>query len=337
MTRIAVVAAAVALHALVLAAPWLAPYDAVVQHRDAPFAPPTRVRFVGADGHWRGPFVCARVQIPGTFFEYAENCSTTFPIRLFVQRTERSGFTTRAARYLVGVDPPGDLFLLGTDEFGRDVLSRLLIGARISILMAIGAAVIALTLALVTGSIAGYAGGIVDTLVSGATELVLALPWLYLLLAVRAALPLSLPPAQAVAVIVGLLGVLGWGRPGRLVRAIVASARGREYVMAARTAGASTSRILVRHVWPELAGVLGVAAVVLIRQFIVAETTLSLFGLGIPEPMPSWGIMLAAAQRPQALTETWWLLAPVAGLILVCVMYYALARVLRPGPVPTRF
>jgi peptide/nickel transport system permease protein len=189
----------------------------------------------------------------------------------------------------------------------------------------------------VTGSIAGYAGGFVDALVSGATELVLALPWLYLLLAVRAALPLSLPPAQAIAVIVVLLGVLGWGRPGRLVRAIVATARGREYVMAAQTAGASTTRILVRHVWPELAGVLGVAGVVLIRQFIVAETTLSLFGLGIPEPLPSWGIMLAAAQRPQALTETWWLLAPVAGLILVCVMYYALARVLRPGPAPTRF
>src|SRR5262249_60662348 len=109
------------------------------------------------------------------------------------------------------------------------------------------------------------------------------------------------------------------------------------WVRAAGPAGASPSGFLGLLGWPGLAGVVGVAAVVLIRQFIVAETPLSLFGLGIPEPMPSWGIMLAAAQRPQALTETWWLLAPVAGLILVCVMYYALARVLRPGPVPTRF
>jgi peptide/nickel transport system permease protein len=338
MTRIAVVAAALLLHAVVLAAPWLAPYDPAVQHRDTPFAPPARVHVVDGQGGWHArPFVCASVQAPGTFFHYVEDCSITFPIRTFVLRTERSGFTTRTARYLFGVEAPGHLFLLGTDEFGRDVLSRLLIGARTSILMAVAATLIALTLAVVTGSIAGYAGGVVDALVSGTTELVLALPWLYLLLAVRAALPLALPPAHAIAVIVVLLGVLGWGRPGLLVRAIVATARGRDYVTAARTAGASTSRILVRHVWPELVGVLGVAGVVLIRQFIVAETTLSLFGLGIPEPMPSWGIMLAAAQRPQALTETWWLLAPVAGLILVCVMYYALARVLRPGPMPTRF
>jgi peptide/nickel transport system permease protein len=333
ITRGSILAAAIALHLVVLAAPWIAPYDPTVQHRSVPFAPPTRVRFVDREGRWHArPFVCAIVQVPGTFFSYVEDCSSTAPMRGFVRRTEPVGFTTRTAWHLFGADAPFDFFVLGTDEFGRDVFSRLLVGARLSLAMAITAAGIALLVAVIAGSIAGYAGGVADAIVSAGTELVLGLPWLYLLVAVRAALPLSLPPAQSIAVIVGLLGFLGWARPGRLVRAVVAATRGREYVAAARMAGASTPRVLVRHILPEVGAVVAVWSVVLVRQFVLAETTLSLFGLGVPEPIPSWGTMLAAAQRPRALTETWWLLAPVAGLIVVCVVYYGLARVLRLDP-----
>jgi peptide/nickel transport system permease protein len=334
--RRAGLAAAIALHAIVFAAPWIAPYDPAVQHREAPLAPPTRVRFVDAGGRWHArPFVCAIAYSAATR-EYGEDCRVAYPIRAFVTRTEPYGFTTRTSRRLFGADAPGHVFLLGTDEYGRDVLSRLLEGARVSIGMAAAATAIALALALAAGSIAGYAGGAADAIVSAATELVLSLPWLYLLVAVRAMLPLSLPPAQAMAAIVVLLGLLGWARPGRLVRAIAAAARGRDYVAAAQMAGATTPRILVRHILPEVGGVAAVTAVVLIRQFVLAETALSLFGLGVPEPVPSWGSMLAAAQRPHALTDTWWLLAPVGGLIVVCVMYYGLARALRPDSMPRR-
>jgi len=335
--RGALLAAIVLLHLVILAAPWVAPYDPAAQHRDVPFAPPTRLHFVDRVGRWHAqPFVCAIVHVPGTFFRYVEDCATTAPVRAFVRRQEPFGFTTREARHLFSADPPLDLFLFGTDEYGRDVFSRLLLGARVSLAMAIAAAGIALFIAAVTGAIAGYVGGFADTAISAGTELVLGLPWLYLLIAARAALPLALPPPQAMAMIVVLLGFLGWARPGRLVRATVAAARGREYVMAARTAGASTPRILIRHILPDVTAVVTVAGVVLVRQFVVAETTLSLFGLGVPEPVPSWGTMLAAAQRPRALTETWWLLAPVAGLIVVCMVYYALARVLRPDPLHNR-
>ena len=337
VARGALLAATVLLHAVILAAPWVAPYDPAAQHRDVPFAPPTRLHFVDRVGRWHAqPFVCAIVHVPGTFFRYVDDCATTAPVRAFVRRQEPFGFTTREARHLFSADPPLDLFLFGTDEYGRDVFSRLLLGARVSLAMAIAAAGIALFIAAVTGAIAGYVGGFADTAISAGTELVLGLPWLYLLIAARAALPLALPPPQAMAMIVVLLGFLGWARPGRLVRATVAAARGREYVMAARTAGASTPRILIRHILPDVTAVVTVAGVVLVRQFVVAETTLSLFGLGVPEPVPSWGTMLAAAQRPRALTETWWLLAPVAGLIVVCMVYYALARVLRPDPLHNR-
>jgi len=337
VARGALLAATVLLHVVILAAPWVAPYDPAAQHRDFPFAPPTRLHFVDRDGRWHAqPFVCAIVHVPGTFFRYVEDCATTAPVRAFVRRQEPFGFTTREARHLFSADPPLDLFLFGTDEYGRDVFSRPLLGARVSLAMAIAAAGIALFIAAVTGAIAGYVGGFADTAISAGTELVLGLPWLYLLIAARAAMPLALPPPQAMAMIVILLGFLGWARPGRLVRATVAAARGREYVMAARTAGASTPRILIRHILPDVTAVVTVAGVVLVRQFVVAETTLSLFGLGVPEPVPSWGTMLAAAQRPRALTETWWLLAPVAGLIVVCMVYYALARVLRPDPLHNR-
>ena len=320
-------------HAILFAAPWIAPYDPAVQHRDAPLRPPTAVHLVDAEGRWHTrPFVCAQTPDRGAVARIREDCSVRFPIRALVRRSAPVGFLTEDRYHLFGAEEPGHLFLLGTDEFGRDVFSRLLVGARISIIMAVSAAALAIALALVGGSVAGYAGGVADSVLSATTEIVLALPWLYLILAVRAALPLVLTPAQAMVLIVVLLGGIGWARPGRLVRAAVASTRTHDYVAAARTAGASTPYILRRHVWPELSGLLATAASILIRQFVMAETTLSLFGLGIPEPMPSWGTMLAAALRPQVVTETWWLLAPVAGLVGVCVMYYVLDRALRPAP-----
>ena len=335
-TRRAILVAVVVVHAIALAAPWIVPYDPAAQHRLLAFAPPTRLHLVDAGGRWHlRPFVCAIESSPDTL-RHVEDCSRTYPLRCFLRRTETPLFITRETRRLFGVDDPGDVFLLGTDEFGRDVFSRLLIGARISLLMAISAVCVSLTLGVLLGSLAGYLGGTVDAMVSGGTELVLALPWLYLLLAVRAAMPLSLTPTEAFVMIMALLGAIGWARPARLVRAVVASARTNDYVVAARTAGASTSYVLRRHLLPQLPVVLVPLALQLVPQFIIGETTLSLFGLGVPEPAPSWGSMLASAQRPQVLVDTWWLLAPVAGLIGICVMYYTLARALRSVPLIPR-
>lgn len=335
--RRAIVIVAVAVHAIVFASPWLAPYDPAAQHRRFAFAPPSRLHLVDAEGRWHvRPFVCAIAPAADAPFRYTEDCSTTYVVRLFVRRTATVGFITRSARQVVGVDEPGELFVFGTDEFGRDVFSRVLAGARISLLMSISAVCLSLAIGVLLGSLAGYVGGAVDAIVSGATELVLALPWLYLLLAVRAAMPLSLTPTQAFLIIMALLGAIGWARPARLVRAVVASARTNDYVVAARTAGASTFHVLRRHLLPQLPIVLVPLALQLVPQFILSETTLSLFGLGVPEPAPSWGTLLASAQRPQVFVDTWWLLAPVAGLIAVCVMYYTLARTLRSGPLIPR-
>jgi peptide/nickel transport system permease protein len=333
--RAAIVSAIVGAHVVVFAAPWIAPYEPAEQHRDAPYAPPMRLHLVDRMGAWHaGPFVCGLTHLPGNYAAYAEDCTTEYPIRWFVRREARVGVTLRSRIHLATVEPPGRLFLLGTDSFGRDELSRLLVGAQTSVSAAAAATALALAIGILFGAMAGYFRGPVDGVVSALGELLLALPWLYLLLAVRAALPLSLAPLKAYGTIMLVLGLAGWPRPARLIRALVVTARGHDYVTAARAAGASSPYVLRRHMLPVVWGIAGVQALVLVPQFVLAEATLSLFGLGVAEPLPSWGTMLADAMRPVAMTNAWWLLSPVAGLILFCVMYYALAQALRAAPVP---
>jgi peptide/nickel transport system permease protein len=156
-------------------------------------------------------------------------------------------------------------------------------------------------------------------------ELFLVLPWLYLLLAVRAFLPLHISPTQAFLLLVTVIGTIGWARPARLVRGIVLSAKTRKYVTASRSFGASRSYILRRHVLPETYGVLLTQAALLIPQYVIAEVTLSFFGLGLSEPMPSWGNLLAPLQQYNILVSYWWMFAPCLALVVFSFGYLTVA------------
>ncbi|MGH9160516.1 MAG: ABC transporter permease, partial [Vicinamibacteraceae bacterium] len=191
--------------------------------------------------------------------------------------------------------PPSRTFLLGTDQYGRDQFSRLLHGARISLVAAVAATALTLLIGVTLGTLAGYVNGLDGPLMRLA-DLATALPWIYLLLAARSAFPLDLAPAHALVMIVAVIGLVGWAKPARLVRSVVRSARSREFVVAARSLGASHLYVLRRHVVPQTTSVLLTQAAVLVPQFILAETTLSFLGLGVGEPTPSWGGMLSAAQ-----------------------------------------
>ena len=287
-----------AVHLAALGAGFLAPYSPLEQDRMLPWAPPTRVRLVDAAGrfHWR-PFVYAPLEDEGAPGGYREDTSRPYPLRFLVPGAPyRLAGLVPARTHLLGVEEPARLFLLGSDGLGRDQLSRLLHGAQVSLAAGLLAAAIALALGWTIGTAAGFYRGWVDVGAMRAADLFLALPWLYLLLAVRAALPLHVPPAQALLMVVAVIGLVDWARPARLVRGVVLSSRERGYVLAARGFGASDLHLVRRHILPHTVPLLLTQAAVLVPQYVLAEMTLSFLGLGVAEPAPSWGNMLAPLQ-----------------------------------------
>jgi peptide/nickel transport system permease protein len=322
-----IVAALAALHGAVLFAGFFAPVDPAAQARDFPFAPPTTLHFVDEQGafHLR-PFVYRLAAKPGAFDQYHEDRSQRFRLCLFVRGAPfRVAGVFESNLHLFGVEEPAHLFLLGTDNFGRDQFSRLLKGGQISLAAGLLATLLALGLAVLLGTVAGYFGWWVDEPVMRFAELFMALPWLYLIFALRAFLPLHLSPLQAFLLVVVVVGAVGWARPARLIRGVVLSAKRRDFVRAARGFGAPSGYIIRRHVLPQTAGVVLTQAAVLMPQFIMAEVTLSFLGLGISEPETSWGTMLMALQQYHVLTSYWWMAAPVLLLMPTFWLYIVLA------------
>ena len=317
-----------AIHAVVLLAGFVAPYHYATQHRDAPYAPPSRLHFFDDAGRFHPvPFVYGvRPAADGDGFVEAR--SERYPLTLLARGDEYRLFgLIRTSRHLVGVEAPGRMFLLGTDGLGRDQLSRLIHGGRVSLFAGLLGAGVALLLGVVVGVTAGFYGGRVDPMLMRATEVFMALPWLYLLIAARAMQPLDTPPARAFATVVVILGLFGWPRSARLVRGVALSARERESVHAARGFGATDLHLLRHHVLPRTAAVAWTQGALLVPQFILAEVGLSFLGIGIGQPLPSWGNMLGELQHFHVLTSNWWwLAAPGLALVVTVYAYHALAR-----------
>lgn len=318
----------VALHMAILFAGFVAPCDPAVQKRDFPYAPPTHLHFVDLNGHWHfRPFVYAIVPSPEGLYEYRETREHESPVHFFV-----GGDSYKIAGlfschvHLFGVDAPAEVFLAGTDSYGRDQLSRILFGGQMSLTAGLLATAISLFLGLVVGCVAGFYGKWIDESVMRLVELFMVLPWLYLLLAVRSFLPLHLSPAQTFFLVIGVIGTIGWARPARLIRGVVLSAKTQKYVLASRGFGASDFYIARRHVLPHTYGVLLTQAALLVPQYIVAEVTLSFFGLGLSEPTPSWGNLLANLQQYNVLAAYWWMFAPALALVLVSSGYLGVAN-----------
>lgn len=211
---------------------------------------------------------------------------------------------------------PSGRHLLGTDAIGRDRFARLLYGGRISLVLAPAAALVSVGLALAVAVTAVLAGGVWERAAMIAIDLVLALPWIFLLLAVRAILPLNTSPEVSAGVIFALLGSLGWAAPARILTAAVASELRSDYVLAARAAGCGASRLALVHVIPNLAPIACAQFWVTAPVFLLSESNLSLLGLGIAEPMPSWGNLLRDLQNLPSLAHQPWVAAPLVLLIV---------------------
>lgn len=287
-----------------LAGPRLAPHQTQTMFDDRTFAPPTRIRVVH-DGALHVPFIHPLVIENRVARTYREDTGVRVPLRWF-----------HDGRLLSTGDAAEPLLLLGADALGRDVFSRAVLGARLSLGVTALGIVGALIIGSIVGGLAGSAGGWTDTTLMGVADFLMALPGAYLVLVLRGALPLVLSTAQVFWLMAMLFALAAWPHAARGVRAIVQSERARDYALAARAAGAGPWR-LARHLMPAARGFLATEIVLLIPALLVAEATVSYLGLGFADAQASWGRMLQDAANGSVLTDAPWMLTPAVGVFLV--------------------
>jgi peptide/nickel transport system permease protein len=290
-----------------LLAPLLGPHAPGVQYSALLNAPPTRPHLIADDGSWHRPFIYRWRLVNRLEQRYEEDRLTRVPLAWF----------TKGRLVSSSDDENTPLLLLGADSFGRDVLSRLLFGARASLGIAIVAALGAVLLGATVGGFAGWAGGAADDLLMRGTDFVMVLPAMYVVLALRAVLPLVLAPAAVFFLLTGIFAVIGAPFMARGVRAIIRTERSLDYAAAARAVGASDARVVFRHLLPAARGFIGVEMTLLMPAFVVAEATLSYIGLGFPDPIASWGTMLHDASNVRVFVDFPWLLSPALAMFLV--------------------
>lgn len=288
-----------------IGAPWLSPNAPERRFADLLYAPPTSVHLF--DDHQSAPFIFLPRLESRLERRFSEDTSRPIALRWFAD-----GVVVTA-----DADGGAPLLLLGADAYGRDIFSRLLHGARVTLLLALLSAVGATAVGAMIGGLSGYVGGRLDAVVSRVTEFVLVLPATYVALSLRGALPLTLPAGAVFGLLAAIFVLLGWPTVARGVRAIVLSERSQDYIVAARASGAGTMRVVMRHLLPAAGAAIAAQAVLLLPAFIVAEATMSYVGLGFPDTVPTWGTMLQEAANVASLDASPWTLAPAAAIFLV--------------------
>ncbi|MGH1416223.1 MAG: ABC transporter permease [Pelagimonas sp.] len=317
-------------------APFLAPNDPAAKDRDAIYSPPQLIKVIGQDGlTW--PFVLGfeEVMDPNTFeITFEPSFDKVTPLKLFVEGDPYRVLGMEFSTHLFGGAESTPVHLLGTDGLGRDVFSRMLYGSRITLLMGFMVMAAACVIGTVVGVTSGYLGGRVDTVIQRLIEFVKSFPDLPLYLALVAILPRRADPMVTFIMFAGIVVLLQWANLARELRGKVIAIRSVEFVRSAVAVGASDKRIILRHIIPNMSSHIIVWATYVLPEVILLESFLSFLGVGIQQPLVSWGVMLNAVRDFQSLASAPWLLAPVGMIILSVLAFNALGDGLRDAMDP---
>jgi peptide/nickel transport system permease protein len=327
----------VALYAIIPFVEFLSPYALRTRHSDQVYFPPQRVHLFHGGG-FLGPFVYGTtmtINMETLKREYREDHARRYRLQLLA-RGEPYQFwgVWRAERHLFGVEEGGTLFLLGTDRLGRDMLSRIIYGARISLTVGLIGISVSFVLALIFGGLSGYYGGKVDIVIQRFIEVIRSFPELPLWMALSAALPARLEPVLVYIGITIILGIIDWTGLARSVRGKLLSVREEDFVTAALLMGGSPAYVIRRHLLPAFTSHLIVSATLSIPRMILGETALSFLGLGLRPPITSWGVLLSEAQNMNAVALYPWLMLPVVAVVLTVLAFNFLGDGLRDAADP---
>ncbi|EEF58189.1 ABC transporter permease [Pedosphaera parvula] len=314
----------VILYLMALFAGFIAPYGYERQDRERLFEAPMALRIHG----WR--LVVQRYEPVGSF-KFRPVPGEFEPVRFFVrgEKYKLFGFIPTNLHLFGTDDPKHPIYLLGTDQYGRCILSRLLYGSQISLSIGLIGIIIRFSLGMIIGGVSGYLGGKVDSVIMRFCELIMSIPALYLIMALRATFPPGLSSTQVYLLIIAILSLIGWASSARVIRGMALSLRERQFVLAAKTLGQSRRVIVLKHILPSTFSYVIVAATLSVPYYILGEVVLSFLGVGIQEPDASWGIMLNAAQNPEYLTNYPWLLAPGVAIFVTVLAFNFLGDGLR--------
>ncbi|MEZ4728815.1 MAG: ABC transporter permease [Caldilineaceae bacterium] len=320
---------------------FMAPYEVGRRNSDYLFAPPQRISFLDENGRFSlRPVVYgySRERNMETLeLEFTIDRSQRFPIR-FLHHGDTYKFwgVWETDLHLFGVDEPGYFFLLGTDKLGRDIFSRTLYGARVSLTIGLVGVALSFILGCLFGGISGFYGGLPDTIIQRMVEYLLSIPTIPLWMALAAAIPRDWPQLRIYFAITIILSLVGWSGLARVVRGKVISLREEDYVLAAKIAGETDMRIIVWHLLPAFMSYLIVNLTLAIPGMILGETALSFLGLGIRAPSVSWGVLLNEAQQVQVVILYPWLLYPGLFVIITVLAFNFLGDGLRDAADPYR-
>lgn len=305
----------------------LAPYEPGTRDTANQNSPPQRL-YIDADGLYTHPLT---VELnPETFQPtFVADLDRRCGLHLFAPGWSYGLLGLPFDRHLAVADPGCPAHLLGTDGLGRDLLSRILVGSRLTLGMAGLVVLVSVAIGTAIGLLSGFHGGVVDDWLQRLTELVLALPELPLYLALVAVVPRNMPPMQVFLVLAGILSLLRWASLSREVRGKTLALRSAEYVRAAEAVGASMPRIILRHILPNIMSHVIVVITLMVPAIVLAESFLSFLGIGVQPPLVSWGLLLNAGKDLQNLGSYPWMLLPVIAILITVLGFNMLGDGLR--------